>query len=251
MIPISDDELVLYFFGESARNEEIALALQNDPAMASRYSEIVSVLGAVEKDAAPERPTGYETQVWQRLQWKLRDAAAPEPWWRRWFAVRFLVPAGALAALVVLAFVIGRWGPGAPPNGAIASDVRERILLVDVGQHLGEAEMVLVEVLNAESDSAELESVRDRAGELLAGNRVYRQATTQSDTSPEMATVLDELDRMLMELRNSPEGDASGTVEQLQKTLQSNGTLFKVRVLRTQMENKARALQPGRKEARI
>ena len=252
MNPVTEQDLVLHYYGESPRGEEIEKALASDETLAARWAELRAVLElADEGDPVPEPAVGFEDRVWRRLEWKLDET--PAPWWRRWFSVSLLAPASAVAALIVLAFVVGRWGPGAPGAPAVPqldAAVRERILLVDVSQHLGNAEMMLIEVMNAGTQEEELSAVRERAGDLLASNRLYRQVAADENDDPAMSAVLDELDRVLTELRNAPVAngggrDTSEALAELQESLQQSGTLFKVRVLRNKVQEKARTYQPG------
>lgn len=243
MNPIREEDLILHYYGESPRGQEIEEALARDEALAARYAELRAVLRTAEEgDSIPEPATGFEDRVWQRLEWKLDEA--PVSRWRRWFSIPVLAPVSVVAALIVLAFIAGRWGPGAPAATQLDAAVRERILLVDVGQHLGDAEMVLVEVLNTGGSEEDLSAVRERAGDLLASNRLYRQVAAGEDDNPAMRAVLDELDRVLMELRNAPDQDAAA-IASMQESLQQSGTLFKVRVLRGKVQEKARSYQPG------
>jgi len=72
--------------------------------------------------------------------------------WQAWFQPRRLGAAGAILALVVAAFLIGRITrrDTSPDNIASTEQVRERVLIVAVGEHLGHSERMLVELSNAE-----------------------------------------------------------------------------------------------------
>ena len=83
--------------------------------------------------------------------------------------------------LVAGAFFAGRaLSPSpavAPGTGrrASADQIRERILLVDLGEHLDRSQMMLVELVsNEDSDSVDLDGERARAEQLVADNRLYR-----------------------------------------------------------------------------
>jgi len=65
--------------------------------------------------------------------------------------------------------------------------------------------MVLVELVSAEDDkgNVDISSERARAEQLLAANRLYRQtAMTTGDAA--MASVLDDLERVLVDVAASP-----------------------------------------------
>ena len=78
-----------------------------------------------------------------------------------------------------------------------------------VGEHLGRSEMVLVDLANAEPLDAKQKQVnisaeQRRAEDLLEENRLYRQtALEQGDTG--LANILDELERVLLDVAHSPQ----------------------------------------------
>ena len=120
-----------------------------------------------------ERPGGTLPQV----------AASTAGWFtpRRWAAV------GAIAAVVIVAFLAGRVTKRTTPEptGAdvSAGNVRERVLIMAVGEHLGRSEMVLVDLANAEPLDAKQKQVnisaeQRRAEDLLEENRLYRQTAS-------------------------------------------------------------------------
>jgi hypothetical protein len=68
------------------------------------------------------------------------------------------------------------------------------------------------------------------AEDLLDDNRLYRQtARTTGDNS--MASVLDDLERVLLEIAHSPSEISSQQLNDLREQIESRGLLFKVRVL--------------------
>jgi hypothetical protein len=110
--------------------------------------------------------------------------------------------------------------------------VRERILLVAVGDHLERSQMVLAELDNAPEGKGKLDISGERqvAEDLLDDNRLYRlTARTTGDNS--MASVLDDLERVLLEIAHSPSEISSEQLKDLRTQIESRGLLFKVRVL--------------------
>ena len=140
-----------------------------------------------------------------------------------------------MAALLLGAFLAGRWQRGAAP--AVAKNqnnqqIRERILLVAVGDHLERSQMVLAELDHAPDGKGKLDisGERQMAEDLLDDNRLYRQtARTTGDNS--MASVLDDLERVLLEIAHSPSEISSQQLDDLREQIESRGLLFKVRVL--------------------
>ena len=84
--------------------------------------------------------------------------------------------------------------------------MRERVLLVAVGDHLERSRVLLVEWMN-ESEGAAPRG----AEELLRTNRLYR-ASAERDGDADVADVLLELERALLEIARAPEfGAHSGS----------------------------------------
>ncbi|MGH9779080.1 MAG: hypothetical protein ACRD5I_11775, partial [Candidatus Acidiferrales bacterium] len=126
----------------------------------------------------------------------------------------------------------------------------ERILLVAVGDHLERSERILIEIVNAEdSSAADISSERAWAEELVAANRLYRQ-TAAREGEPGVASVLEDLERVLLEVANSSEELTPAERERLRKRIESGGILFRVRVLGTQVREReketARETRAGR-----
>src|SRR6185312_10214197 len=121
-------------------------------------------------------------------------------WWRtprRWAAI------GAIAALVGIAFLAGRQSAPAPElaKNPPPQVVRERVLMVALGDHLERSQVVLLEVAHA-SDAADVSLVRDEAEDLAGSNRLYRQTALQIGDR-KTADVLDQLERVLLEIAHS------------------------------------------------
>ena len=107
----------------------------------------------------------------------LHAPASLRPFGRRpW---RKLTGLAALAAALVVAFLLGQRFPApAPP---ISAEVRERILLVAVGNHLERSQMILVELANAPTDvPLDVSAERASADVLVSANRLYRQTALRS-----------------------------------------------------------------------
>ena len=108
---------------------------------------------------------------------------------------------GAVAAMVALAVMAGRVGPQQRPEEPVRwEEVRQRILLSDVGEHLERAEVVLAEAANGGE-----ERVTD---DLIEANRLYRQAAVGAGETS-VAAVLEDLERTLLEMSHgaTPELD--------------------------------------------
>jgi hypothetical protein len=179
---------------------------------------------------APHRGEGYGRQVWDRLQPKLAgsrtDRRPPA------FGGSRLAPWSLAAAVLVLvagAFFAGR-ATQRPREAPLSADARRRVLNVALGDHLERSRMVLLEFVNA----APLEGAGSRerawAGELVASNRLYRQ-TAAREGEPGVADVLDQLERVLLEIANSPAQVSPEFHEALRRRIEEEGVLFKIEVI--------------------
>lgn len=230
---LTEDQLVLYHYGEAPERPAIERHLAECASCAASYQALRQVLAAVDAAPVPERSDFYGAAVWARI----RDRLEPQPRAGWLWGLRRWAMAGAMAALVVAAFLAGRYSPRpSGPNGvagtaASAGKVRERILLVAVGDHLDRSQMVLVELANASSGgSLDISSEQQWAEDLLDTNRLYRQtATSNGETA--VASVLDDLERILLEIAHSPSTVSSQQLEEIRRRIESEGILFKIRVV--------------------
>jgi hypothetical protein len=239
---LSEEELIAYREGEPTQREVIAEHLTVCTACRTELKHIEAVLHALDNLPVPERGSEYGRAVWQQIAPRLPEKAGRG--WRVWLEPRRWVAIGAMAALVVAAFVAGRWTKpidrGTP--AASAAQVRERVLVVAVGEHLGKSEMVLMELANAAPSSSgqkqiNISAEQKRAEDLLDANRLYRE-TAEHDGDAALASVLDDLERVLLDVAHSPDELTPAKLELLQKRIEAHGILFKVRVVGKELEEK-------------
>ena len=155
MTHLTDDDLVLHYYGELAdADERHAPAHLTECATCRReFTRLQRVLGAIDETAlAVDLADGFERTVWARLEPNLRSERP-----------RLVFVAGALAR----AARARRRRPGArrlrrsspagcrrrrqrtrPLRSRGDDQVRERILLVDLGEHLDRSQMILVELVS-------------------------------------------------------------------------------------------------------
>jgi hypothetical protein len=223
---VGDDDLVLLYYGEEGHvGPQAATHVSGCAECAGRLAELRALLLAVEPPAAPERDADYGARVYARLLPRLQ-----EPRKRSLPAVAGFL---ALAASLAFAFWLGRQFP--EPDRALSADVRERILLVAVGDHLDRSQMVLVELANASADEPlDVRTQQASAGDLVSANRLYRQTAARSGDTALLA-VLEELERLLVEVAAGPETLGRDDLAELQRRIESRGLLFKVRVVGSQV----------------
>jgi hypothetical protein len=150
----------------------------------------------------------------------------------------------------VVAFLAGRMYPRVRPRVAppveSAADKQggERVLLVAVGDLLERSQMVLIELNHASpSEKLDISAEQERASDLASENRLYRQTALRSgDTA--MAGVLDDLERVLVDIAHEPAQMAPAELENLQHRMESAGILFKIRVLGTNVKQKQESAGP-------
>ena len=300
---LEQDELALYYFGDDAPAEHAAAEahLKECTACRADFEAMTQTLATVgeAQPPVPERPAGYEEQVWNSIRAHLPEREKKAAWWEWVARPRQWAIAGAMTAIIVAAFLAGRMtkAPEQPPQVAVnhapvntpavpepnpqvptnpnptppnaatgtapgparggaaagASGVgagssalavnapaqrertRDRIVLVAVGDHLEKSQMVLMELVNAapekgDAGQVDIASEQQGAEDLLNANRLYRVAAQQVGDK-KVANVLDELERVLIEIAHEPSKVNSDELKDLQRRIEAQGVLFKVRVV--------------------
>jgi hypothetical protein len=243
----SEQDLVLYFYGDAPKATLLERHLAECKECAAEFAQLRATLSAIDYPV-PERAADYEAQLWSTLRPRLEESEAP----RRsiWAAVlqpRRWAIAGALALILLAAFLAGRYtrpektGPPQLANTQQPKAGSDRVLMVAVGDHLDRTEMILVELANTRPEGkVDISAERDFAQELVNDNRLYRQ-TAQRDKDPEIANVLDQIERVLIDIAHHPDSVSGTELEELQKRIESQGLLFKVRVIESKVKARSRA----------
>lgn len=241
---LSHDEFVLTYYGEPSLGDDRRAHLGACEFCRSELASLAAVLDRVTPEEVPEPVADYEAQVWDRLQWRLRGEQRRRRPVAAWIAV---------AATIVIAFVAGiLWKsreheplapqtvqntpvPAAPQRPAEPN----RVLLVIVGQHIDQSERVLVELTNLTPEgSTDISGPRERAQELLESNRLYRiSASTRGEE--DVATLLDELEPVLLQLAHAPSEVGEKELRSMQKRVEAKSLVFKLRVVRAGVDRDA------------
>jgi hypothetical protein len=232
---LTEEELILHYYGEEGDALAAGRHLEGCGACREAYGSLLRVLNVVDALPVPERGAEYGAEVWRRIEKRI-------PARRRWrlpvFEWRWAAVGAALAGLLVAAFIAGRHFPQAPSGTApqMASapadpQAGERVLLVAVGDYLERSQMVLIELANATpKGKLDISSEQERAADLVSESRLYRQ-TAEHTGNAAVANVLDDLDRVLLDIAHGPSEVSAAEIEKLRKRLESEGILFKMRVL--------------------
>jgi hypothetical protein len=266
----SEDELTLYYYGEGRRRADVERHLDGCADCAKVYREIAGTLAMIAAPEVPERGDQYGLEVWQRIRHRLPEQEHGFGRFGRFGRFggfggfggfdRFLGFSGfglaaAAAVLVLAAFIAGRaWqrqeasssiashvNPSNPANSSNlanpgGADARQRILITSVADHLDRSERVLTDIMNA-PDRSDISAAQGWAEDLLTTSRLYRQDAVDAGEQS-VATVLDDLERSLLEIVHSPSQISAADLEQIRRRIDAAALLFKVRVMSDELRQR-------------
>ena len=257
---LSEEELILHYYGETDRSDEsrVASHLGSCGDCQTANAQLRRVLTLVETASPAQARPGFERDVWARLEPALGDdltmnrepqTANREGRWRTLFWFPQWALGGGVAALVLAAFVAGRVSGGDPASArrtppaaslVMADAAPDRVLHAAVGDHLDRTQMMLTELVNNDVDQADLfAGEQERASDLVAINRLIRQSAVQSGDAG-VADVLEDLERVLLEIANAPADVTSNELSELKSRITAQDLLFRVRVIASEMRNRTR-----------
>jgi hypothetical protein len=234
---LSEEQLILHYYGEEGDALAAERHLGECAECRAFYGGLQRVLNVVDSLPIPEMGPEYGGRVWQRLEHRL-------PARRRWRlsvpAWRWVAAGLAFAGMLAAAFVAGRFYQGGPAPTPMAHVDRQKILMVAVGDYLERSQMVLIELANANPHAPlDISAEQERADDLVSESRLYRQTAAHTgDTA--VANVLDEVDRVLMDIARGPSELSPEELEKVRQRLQAEGILLKIRVLSSNVRNHER-----------
>jgi hypothetical protein len=228
---LTEEQLVAHYFAEDANRVVAETHLRICSRCDQAYEEISSAL-AVRAPEPPARESGYGKRLWQSIEAPLRPYPATK---RSYFSWPRLVLASACLLGLVAAFFAGSLWRSSRNHSSEASNpaqAKERVVLVILDDHLDRSERLLVELNHAGAEPGDPDnSLQTEARQLLPDNRLYRQAlSTGSD--PMMAATLDHLERVLLEVANSPDKLNGADLTRIEQEMNTDSLLFQIRVLR-------------------
>jgi Putative zinc-finger len=263
---LSEDELILHYYGETDRADEARLDahLAECGDCQAAKARLHRILMLVETAAPVEARPGFERDVWARLEPQLDanrggfvglvrrlvrrsrgegGSLGEGGWFPQWAL------AGGVAALVLVAFMAGRFTGSAPAGelveatpslGSPADASPDRVLQAAVGDHLDRTQIMLTELVNNDVDQADaFAGEQERASDLVAINRLIRQSAVQSGDAG-IADVLEDLERVLLEIANAPADVTSNELSDLKARITAQDLLFRVRVMASEMRQRTR-----------
>ena len=271
MNPITDDDLVLYYYRDgldAARIAQITEALTTSQTLRERYTAIERAVAHFDQgkdELTPDPDLG--TRLWRRLEPQLvvagvvASSSSPRGYGsvrglsaldrlRAWLAPTPLRPSFAAAAILVVAigagFFIGRQSVTVPPGAtsAEADTAARRVLDAYVAANLRATERVLLTASNS-GDASLLEDNRQLAQSLVESNRLYALAAARASNT-RLADFLRQLEPILLSLANQPGTDAVQSSEDLHHFLDATDLLFEVRATEARLDRNAHgAPDPG------
>jgi hypothetical protein len=239
---LSDEELLLDFYGEStaAERTRVRTHLERCDECRMLNSELRAVLTAVDTSPLTEPPSGFEREMWARVEPLL---PVREAWHTRWSGmIPRLAVAASIGVLLVAAFAAGRvWDrPPVSSSGSVVDDeaMTERLLRAEVEDHLERSQRMLVELVNADYEiGAPVAGDRARAADLVADGRLYRRSAEQIGDA-EIGGLLEDLERVLVEVANGPADVAPEDMGHLRQRIDDQDLLFRVRVVAREMRER-------------
>lgn len=229
---LSDEQLIEHYFGEDTHRVVVETHLRVCSRCERVYEEISNTL-EVRAPEPPAREPRYGERVWRSIQAQLSPYPAKPK--RSWFSMPRLVLAGLCMLGLVAAFVGGtlwerlRTHPSEARN---PSQAKERVVLFILDDHLERSERLLVQLNHAGEEKEDPDrSIQAEARQLLSDNRLYRQAVPAGE-DPITDAALDHLERVLLEVVNSPEDLNSSDLARIEQEMNTDSLLFQIRVLR-------------------
>lgn len=237
---LTEEQLVLHYYGDLDAYAEAEAHLAECAVCREEYSTLQRVLNVTVAADVPERDAAYGAKVWTAVRSEL-NLPAPKRSPFAWLQVpRWAVAGATLAVLVGVAFYAGRVSIQTKVQAPVIARTaaQERVLSAEAGDHLERTQRALVEFSNT---GEETRTTRERAEDLLHESRLLRASARQRGDAA-LADVLSEVERTLTEIANADDDEAPAIRERMRE----QGTLFKIRMLRTQLTSKQRAAQSER-----
>ncbi|QNI30909.1 hypothetical protein H7849_17565 [Alloacidobacterium dinghuense] len=249
---LTEEEMIEHYYSEDSHKVDAEIHLQACKQCAQAYEELGKLLGSIRVPEPPPRSSEYGAQVWQSIQGALRPYQPKRK--RRFLLWPQLAYAAACLVFLAGAFWAGRMWEHAHTKTLQAGNpqqAKERVVLFVLDNHLDRSERLLVQLnhAGAEGENVDL-PLQAEARQLLTDNRLYRQSVAQTD-DPLLAAALDHLERVLLEVANSPDDLSNTDIARIQQEMNTQGLLFQIRVLRTKVSEQKTNAQASQKGANI
>ncbi len=233
---LTEEEMIEHYYSEDLYKADAEIHLQACKQCSQSYAELDKLLGSVRASEPPARSVDYGDQVWQSIQGALQPYQAKQK--RNFFQWPQLAYAAACLLFLAGAFLAGRVWEHTHTKPLLAStpqQTKERVVLFVLNNHLDRSERLLVQLNHAGAEGERVDlPLRGEAQQLLTDNRLYRQSVAQSN-DPLLTAALDHLERVLLEVANSPDELSATDIARIEQEMNTQGLLFQIRVLRTKV----------------
>ncbi|HZL57245.1 MAG TPA: hypothetical protein VFC21_09200 [Bryobacteraceae bacterium] len=240
MTHISEEDLILLYYKEPCVPAALRAHLRECGDCTVRAQALAAALNVCNEWTVPDPGPEFGRGVWARIAPRMVDARRPRFLW-----LKIAGAVTAMAALLLTAFVAGqasRHPRLASPMAGLSRQARERILAISLTDHLDRAEMLLTEFSNAgDSDAAELSGEVGRAQDLVEEGRLLRQSLALHGDSSTLS-LLDEVERFMLEVANSPGTLTAADVRQLRARIGAGSLLFKVRIIESNLRTQGQKI---------
>ncbi len=223
MTHLTEEQEMAAYYGELPPG--LRAHLQNCLECRTRVERLQGLLDSLRDQPVPQRGASYGAEVWTRLLPRLPQQNR-KPWWLRTWTL-----APVLVTLLLIAFVAGMFTQRERQAG-FSTEARERVLLIAISDHLERSQIVLSQLLNSNPADLNIVDQRERARDLLSENRLLRQTAAHGGDLVH-AALLDDLERVLLDIANSPSAISSADLVALQRRMENQSLLFKLRVTST------------------
>ena len=168
MAHYTEDELILYHYGEAPHRDRIERHLQECAPCAATYGDIARTLALVGNLEVPERDDRYGLEMWQRIRHDLPPQE--QPWFMGLMAWHRFALAGAAAMVILAAFVAGLYWPR---PGAASQEALQATNLAEVRGELHQMrEMLTLSLMQQQSATERLRGVSGSAQIDQPGNQI-------------------------------------------------------------------------------
>jgi hypothetical protein len=246
---ITEEDLIAYRLHESHDVAGIRRHLESCIECSALSDSIAETLRVFSAEPIPEPDV---ERSWRRLRENLSVLGLERKQRLGWFRTRWVLPAGALAAVALLLIALAsrsvHWTVSPESHSSAANlhgPLTEQPTDPAMANHLDAAERLLTEVNNS---SGPLDhSTKEQAHALLLKNAIYVQRA-RNENDPSEATVLENLGRVLTAVDHEGEGDETARIETsryqqkgtehshpalgIRLEMNTSGLLLEIRVLR-------------------
>jgi hypothetical protein len=239
---IGEEDLVLLYYDEPGVRDELRAHLGECVECQAAARSMAETLNLCSEWLPPETEAEFGRSVWSQIAPLIEEPRTHV--WRGWKAAAAVL---AMAALVMAAYLGARAARHPAPSmlTGLSAEARNRILAISLADHLERAQLLLTEISNQkEPGPDELAAERNRAQDLVEEGRLIREtlARGRAATTVSAVALVDDVERFLLELANSPENPAAVDVKSRQDRIASGSLLFKVRIFESNLRNQGQRL---------